>query len=109
MQCDKPQARWTLNDPSSPSPVEIDSVLPICSLCFLYLSGWGKKNAEGISSLVDRVEAKRAIPFERKDGVLVHCKDADQILQSIALVSRLYTIKRVRRVAMGEDAFKEVF
>jgi hypothetical protein len=111
MQCDKPQARWSLGDPSSYHPGAVEETsLPICSLCFMFRSKWGRDNNEKIAALIGDIEFKIGSPFKRDpEGKLLHIADADRILQSVALISRIHGIKRIRNRAMGRDILKETF
>jgi hypothetical protein len=83
-------------------PAHSENCVFVCSLCFLYDSKWGEARKDQIDVLVDEVEKERGQKFLRAaDGTsLLQCKDADQILASIALTSRMFqvhdTIEAVR-------------
>jgi len=99
--CDKRQSRWEMG------PANTDRCVFVCSLCFLYESKWGEARRDQIDILVDEVEKERGQKFLRSvDGTsLLRCQDADQILASVALTSRMFqvhdTIEAVRGGAKG--------
>lgn len=114
MACDKIQARWSLHEPTDTAAGETeaseDEVYVVCSLCFLYESGWGKARQDEIAALIRDAEKQREQGFMRKaDNVrLMFPKDADSILSSIALVSRVFEIKRAQvQEAMAEQQKKD--
>lgn len=94
--CDKRQSRWEMGPQGS------DNVAFVCSLCFLYESKWGEARRDQIDILVDEVEAEAGEKYLRgADGTqLMSCKDADRMVASIALTSRMFqvhdTIEAVR-------------
>lgn len=70
---------------------ESESVL--CSLCFLYDSGWGARYAPEIEALITEAENHKDKPFFRaKNDHLMLPEDADSIVASIALVSKVREI-----------------
>jgi hypothetical protein len=94
--CDKRQSRWEMGLAGS------SNLSFVCSLCFLYESKWGEARRDQIDILVREVEIERGEKFLRgADGTqLLSCPDADRILASIALTSRMFqvhdTIEAVR-------------
>jgi hypothetical protein len=94
--CDKRQSRWEMGPANSPN------VAFVCSICFLYESKWGEARRDQIDVLIDEVEKERGQKFLRGvDGTeLINCKDADSIVASVALTSRMFqvhdTIEAVR-------------
>jgi hypothetical protein len=102
MSCDKVQARWALRD-AVPEEGE-DEIYALCSLCFLYESNWGLNRQEEIEVLIKDVENRQDRAFIRtKNGRLLAPKDADQVLGSIALVSRIFEMRRKEGLkAMGD-------
>lgn len=82
--CDRSQARWEVRAPKQ------EPILS-CSTCFLYDSFWGRPLRKDIDALIVEVEASLGRMFERDPSArLVKCEDADRILGSIALSSRLF-------------------
>jgi len=93
--CDKRQSVWEL-----PS---VKRGEPVCSLCWLYESEWGKGVREDIDALVRAVEVHKGEIFRKTDdGRLWSCRDADRILGSIAVTSRIVR-QRVRLDMLGGD------
>jgi hypothetical protein len=87
-KCDRRQARWEFFPSDSP---DARKGFMICSLCWLYESEWGKKRREDIDQMIRDVELSTEQIFQRaKGGLLWSCKDADRILGSIALTSRMF-------------------
>ena len=86
MLCDRLEARWECSEEHSPGPV--------CSLCWLYESEWGKLNREKVDRLISAVEGETGEPFRRRtDGRLWGGCDADRILGAIAVISRIAMIR----------------
>ena len=66
----------------------------ICALCWLYESVWGKKRREDLDEMIKDVEVAIDENFQRgDDDRLWACKDADRILGSIALTSRMFIMR----------------
>lgn len=95
--CDKRQAKWSLQ-------LEDDPVF-ICSLCMLYESDWGLAHSADVGQLVKEADAKRneATATDTK-GRILFPKDADRILGTIALISRMYE----QRFASEADVVKNI-
>lgn len=101
--CDKRQSRWEMGPPYG------GETYTVCSLCFLYESKWGEKRLDQISVLVQEVEAETGEKMlKAADGQsLLSCGDADRILSSIALTSRMFQMQdqvTALREAAGEGA-----
>lgn len=95
--CDKRQSKWELVSPAE-KPGTTDTRAPICSLCFLYESAWGKARAEHLQEFLKEVAAENT---ERKmllgpNGGLVSIRDADHILGILALTSRRFAIEDLK-------------
>lgn len=87
--CDKRQAVWehtkTIRDRKGEC---------VCSLCWLYSSGWTEGTADELDVLIQRVEDKMSVQFRRdEDGHLAVCADADRILGAIVMSSRLFLLR----------------
>jgi len=92
--CDKRQAKWELVSPAG-KPGTVETKDPICSLCFLYESPWGKERALSINEYLDEVMAQET---KRKmilgpNGALTNNDDADFILGILALTSRRFDVE----------------
>ena len=96
--CDKRQAMWEMG------PERSDECVFVCSLCFLYESRWGESRREQIDILVDEVQVEAGEKFLRAtDGKqLLSCKDADRILGSIALTSRMFRLEDKMKGLQGK-------
>jgi len=85
--CDKRQSVW--------EHVDLDDLgarkgTPVCSLCWLYESEWGKKRREDLDQMIHAVEVEKGEIFRKMaDGSLWSCRDADNILGAIAVTSRI--------------------
>ena len=89
--CDKPQARWRLIDPNVRVEGKEHPTFLLCAICFIYESNWGT-NPERKKELEDTIqrlarEMKRSFLYDPA-GRLLSSRDADDVLGSIALVSR---------------------
>lgn len=90
-KCDKRQARWEFFPSDEP---ENDKGFMICALCWLYESEWGQNRREDIDEMIREVEKRAGQIFQRAKGNrLWSCKDADRILSSIALTSRMFVYR----------------
>ena len=92
--CDKRQSKWELVI-SAITPGEVDTKAPICALCFLYESKWGKERAVDINEYLGEVMAQET---KRKmilgpTGALTNNDDADFILGILALTSRRFDVE----------------
>ena len=87
-ECDKYQSVW--EHFSSELPSGARKGVPVCSLCWLYKSVWGKDNRGDIDRMICAVEAQREESF-RKVGCdrLWSCRDADRVLGAISVTSRI--------------------
>lgn len=92
--CDKRQSKWELVFPAE-KPGEVDTRNPICSLCFLYESKWGKDRAIELNEYLNEIMAQET---KRKmilgpTGALTSNDDADFILGILALTSRRFDVE----------------
>lgn len=95
-KCDKRQAKWAFTPADAP-PGAGD--YPLCSLCWLYESEWGKQRRDQIDAMIRDVEKTHDKIFQRAKGKkLWSCKDADSILGAIVMTSKMFEIQaRVHR------------
>jgi len=101
-ECDKRQSVWEHFPPELPSGVRKGT--PVCSLCWLYESAWGKENREAVDCMIRAVEVQKEEIFRKAgDGCLWSCRDADRILGAIGVTSRI--AEHHARMAMfgGDD------
>lgn len=99
-KCDKTQSVWELfaGDPSRRKGE------PICSLCWLYESEWGQERRSDIDAMIRAVEVQAETIFRKRlDGRLWSCQDADRLMGSIAVVSRIATQRVLLRGLGGGD------
>lgn len=99
-RCDKTQSVWELFDlDSSKRKGE-----PMCSLCWLYESEWGKERRGDIDDMVRAVEIQANGVFKKTDdGRLWSCQEADRILGSIAVTSRIVSHRSMLQAFGGDD------
>lgn len=109
--CDKLQAKWEMRSPPEGAGTA-ETVKPICSLCFLYESKWGKDRLDQINGyLTEVMSVKDAKALSKMDpleqaaqsqtrkmvlgpaGQLTNITDADFILGILALTSRRFDIE----------------
>ena len=97
VKCDKRQAKWAFTPDDEDLPPSED--YPMCSLCWLYESDWGKERRSDIDAMILDVQKVKGKIFQRAKGnKLWSCKDADSILGAIVMTSRMFEIQaRVRR------------
>lgn len=89
--CKKAQARWGHTEGMS-------ELVPFCALCFLYDSVWGRDHVREITALVNDVETRIGRPFPKlASGRLAFATDADRILSSVVIVSKIESIQKSRR------------
>ena len=70
---------------------------PVCSLCWMYETGWGKDNKEALSEFVSEVEDSLSALFKKtEDAKLERCEDADRIMSALVLTTRMFKLKGVR-------------
>lgn len=93
-ECDKRQSVWEL-------PSEARKGAPVCSLCWLYETEWGKERREDIDGMIRAVEARTEAFRKTDDGRLWSCRDADRILGAIAVTSRIVS-QRAMLAGLGE-------
>ena len=103
-RCDKTQAQWEFHEqimtPEGVQPTE--GFLPICSLCFLYESSWGRRRRKRLDNLVAEIEVSIGTPFIRDlGGRLASSSDGDRVLAAIALSSR-FAFDMTNRVMAGQ-------
>lgn len=88
--CDKCQSVWLRQAPG----LEISYV---CSICLLYKSSWGEREKDNIKSLVEAVEARRGVIYEKtSEGNLANCREADALMASVYMVNQLQVIEKLR-------------
>jgi hypothetical protein len=93
-KCDKRQSRWDFVPTDNPPP---SGGFPLCTLCWLYESEWGKERREQIDAMIRDVEKTSGKIFQRAKGNrLWACKDADPILGSIVMTSRMFELQAGR-------------
>jgi len=86
-KCDKRQAVWELGGLHEDRHA-------ICSLCFMYESNWGRNRTAQLLELVTAVEAEAGEEFSKDDeGRLTNPQDANRIMASIALTSRMFKMQ----------------
>lgn len=92
-RCDKRQARWGL---WSPEKLEVVKGTPICSLCWLFESEWGKKRREDIDNFIHDIEVEVGKPFRRTDeGYLWSCVDANRVMCALVVTSRSFIYRNL--------------
>jgi len=94
--CDKKQARWEVFSPDKPFPQKKGT--PVCAICWLYESDWGKKRAADIEVFIRAVEDEASVRFLRQNGRLSMCRDADRIFGAIVMTSKMFEVHRHRGV-----------
>jgi hypothetical protein len=100
--CDKRQSVWEHWRPEAPSNAKKGD--PMCSLCWLYESAWGKDRREDIDGMIRAVEMHTGEMFRKTDdGRLWSCRDADRILGSIAVTSRIVYQRTMLSRLGGDD------
>lgn len=89
--CDKLQAMWEMGPPDA----EAEDRAIVCGLCFLYETEWGKKRNDEIVALAEAVgkEVKGDGFLVDIRGHLLGCADADRLVASIALTSRMFQMQ----------------
>ena len=101
--CGNPRAKWEmLPPPESPGGVT-PAASPICSLCFLYETKWGKDRAADLGAYLNDVVATAtekltaATPRRRMilgpTGGLTRIDDADFILGILVVTSRRFDLE----------------
>jgi hypothetical protein len=81
VECDRQKANWHLQ--------AVHGLAPVCSLCVIYKVPWLNKSEEDIAHLVELVEASVG-QFEKDSlGRLLSCEDADRIVSSLVLTSKV--------------------
>lgn len=86
--CSKDRARWMFFPKG-----EEQKRMPVCALCWLYESSWGKNRKEEIAEFRRSVESEVGKDFLKSGGQLVRCEDADRLLSAIALTSHLFAMR----------------
>ena len=92
--CDKRQSKWELITRAT-APGTTDTKAPICSMCFLYESRWGKDRAKELQEYLIEVvaqETKRKMLLGPTGG-LTSNDDADFILGILALTNRRFDVE----------------
>lgn len=91
-KCDKRQSRWQLFP--SDAPKDVKGGILICALCWLYDSKWGERRRADLDQMIGDVETEAGENFIRdQNGRLWSCRDADRILGSIAMTSRMFEMQ----------------
>lgn len=90
--CAQPTSKWEMRGPDQSGQ---ETWAPVCSLCFLYKSNWGKTRSGDLSAYLAEVIAKET---KRKmvlspEGALTSIGDADFILGVLVLTSRRFDIE----------------
>lgn len=86
-RCNKRQSRWEVFPRGM---AKAKRGFPVCSLCWLYESEWGKAHVEEVTGLIERTEAEMGKKIEKTpEGRIRQCADADAIMGAVALTSRL--------------------
>lgn len=84
--CGKRQSVW-----EKTSTVGDEKGVPICSLCFLHKSPWANGKQSDLEAFVAAVEESANTFFAKTpDNRLEDCVDADRIMSSIVLTTRLF-------------------
>ena len=84
--CGKRQSVW-----EKTSTVGDEKGVPICSLCFLYRSPWANGKQADLALFIVVVEETASVLFAKTtDNKMEDCKDADRIMSSIVLTTRLF-------------------
>jgi len=99
-KCDKTQAVWEL---FADGPTRRKGE-PICSLCWLYESEWGKERRDDVDKMIRAVEVQAEEIFRKElDGRLWSCADADRIMGAISVTSRIATQRAMLQGFGGGD------
>lgn len=102
--CDKRQSVWELFETERERAKR--KGVPLCSLCWLYESEWGKEHREGIDKLIRAVEVTTECIFRKTaDARLWSCQDADRILGPIAVTSRIAAQRKlIHRIGESDES-----
>jgi hypothetical protein len=84
-RCDKRQSKWEV--------MHDGEQIILCSVCFLYDTPWGQKNAVGIEELIADTERESKQKFPRTEDGRLTIDRADQIMAAIALTSRMFAMQ----------------
>jgi hypothetical protein len=89
--CNKRQARWHRGSPQR----DLSGDEIVCGLCYLYETEWGEAHAGSVAEFVQAVSSVALDGPLALDasGKLIHCSDADRVLGSIALTSRMFRMQ----------------
>jgi len=97
--CDKMQSVWEVFEDGAQKKGQ-----PVCSLCWLYQSDWGRARRTDVDKMLRAVELTSREIFRRDDaGRLWSCSDADRILASIAVTSRVAAQRALMAKFGGTD------
>jgi len=92
--CDRRQSRWEYVSPEQPARSKHGE--PVCSLCWIYDSEWALTRSVDIESMICAVEIEAGEVFKRaEERRLWSCTDADRILMSIVVTSRIWTFQNM--------------
>jgi len=86
--CDRRSAGWAFlpsNKGTDPDPI------PICSLCWLYLSNWARARVKEVPEFIDRFEQTTGTQFNKDgDGRLVDHREGDAVLLQLLRASAVF-------------------
>jgi hypothetical protein len=110
--CGKAQARWELHEPEEDEDGEEgmprQEFNAVCSLCFLYESNWGRRRLDEIQEYIRDVEQEKGIKYLRDIGNrLLSCNDANNLLASLAMLSRVLEQRQASAALEQLQAMKE--
>lgn len=99
--CNRPQARWRLamirkiegNSGAEFIQGDVDDYEPMCAVCFLYDSHWGKQRRKDIDLLIMDIEHERKQPYLVDGSGRLTPPAADEVLAAIALTSKMFAIQ----------------
>lgn len=93
--CDRRAAGWAFrptNKGEDPDPI------PICSLCWLYLSNWARARVKEIPGFIERYEQTTGAQFHKDgDGRLVDHREGDAVLLQLLRASAVFLRMQQRR------------
>jgi hypothetical protein len=92
--CEKLQSKWSILLKTDSK----DEPMPVCSLCFLYESEWGRSRAEDLKGYL--LEVTNNNPTRKMllsaDNKIASIKDADFILGILVWTSRQWDLSEAR-------------
>lgn len=93
-ECDKRQSKWEVLREDGEQVV-------LCSLCLIYSTPWGIKNAAHLEVLIEDIQKEANERFELTPDGRLTINRADQVMGAVALTSRLFEA-RDRMVGMSK-------